>query len=114
MAVLNWNGWRVWIGITGAFGPEYAGRGYGKDDLRPMALAGGSDEVLRLFIDARRCGHIELANRLLIRCQTPSGPASALTELQRLRVAALRHAVNSLDAQALYSHFCFLWLIDPC
>ena len=78
-------------------------------DLRRMALAGASDDVLQSFVDARRRGDADLADRLLTLTQEPFGPAPALTPLQRLRVAALRPAVNSLDTHVLYSYVRILW-----
>ena len=80
-----------------------------EDELRRMAMAGASDDALQQFIAARRRRDTELANRLLTQFQTPSGPTHAPTPLQRLRVAALRPVVNSLEAQALYSYICILW-----
>ena len=80
-----------------------------EDELRRMAMAGASDDVLQQFITARRRGDTELANRLLTQFQTPSSPVPATTPLQRLRVAALRPVVNSLEAQALYSYIGILW-----
>lgn len=32
VALLNWNRWRVWIGMTGRIGPEYAGKRDNLDD----------------------------------------------------------------------------------
>lgn len=78
-------------------------------DLRRMALAGASDDSLQSFIDARRGGDIDLASTLLAMAQEAPAPPFALTPLQRLRVAALRPLVNSLDAQALYSYIRILW-----
>jgi hypothetical protein len=80
-------------------------------DLRRMALAGASDDVLQSFVDARRRGDTDLADRLLALTQDPFGPtpAPALTPLQRLRVAALRPVVNSLDTHVLYSYVRILW-----
>jgi hypothetical protein len=80
-----------------------------EDDLRRMALAGATDEELQSFIDARRRGNTELANRLLsLRHEAPAHPA-ALTPLQRLRVASLRPVVNALHAHALYAYIGVLW-----
>lgn len=80
-----------------------------EDDLRRMALAGASDDQLRCFVDARRRGDIGLADRLMSLAQkTPADPV-ALTPLQRLRVAALRPLVNSLEAHALYAYIGILW-----
>ena len=87
------------------------GRGSFEDELRRMALAGASDEELQEFINARRCGNVEHANRMLVQFQTPAPPSPALTPLERLRVAALRPVVNRLDAQALYAYICILWPI---
>lgn len=80
-----------------------------EDDLRRMALAGATDEELQFFIDARRRGDTGLANRLITLAHEARAHPVVLTHLQRLRVAALRPVVNSLDAHALYSYIRILW-----
>ncbi|MBS0304129.1 MAG: hypothetical protein JSR43_01930 [Proteobacteria bacterium] len=80
------------------------------DEVRRLALAGVSDGVLQAFIDARRRGDTELAASLLSLAAHRSPPtAPAMTALERLRVAALRPVVNSLDAHALYAYVSILW-----
>ena len=80
-----------------------------EDDLRRMALAGATDEELQLFIDARRRGDTGLANRLMSLAQEAPAHPVALTHLQRLRVAALKPVVNSLEAHSLYAYIGILW-----
>lgn len=80
-----------------------------ESDLRRMALSGASDDSLRSFIDARRSGDIDLAKRLLsVAHDAPASPV-ALTPLERLRVAALKPLVNTLDAHMLYSYIRIVW-----
>ena len=80
-----------------------------EDDLRRMALSGAADEELQSYIDARRRGDTEFANRLLsLTHEAPAHPA-ALTPLQRLRVASLRPVVNALHAHDLYAYIRVLW-----
>lgn len=74
-----------------------------------MAMAGAPDAVLQSFIDARRRGDADLATRLLSQYPEPKGPAASLSVVERLRVAALRPVVNSLDAHALYAYVSILW-----
>lgn len=79
------------------------------DELRRMAMAGAPDAVLQSFIDARRRGDADLATRLLSQYPQPNGPAESLSGVERLRVAALRPVVNSLDTQTLYAYVSILW-----
>lgn len=80
------------------------------DDVRRLALAGVSDGVLQAFIDARRLGDTELAASLLRLAAHRFLPtAPAMTALERLRLAALRPVVNSLDAHTLYAYVSILW-----
>lgn len=74
-----------------------------------MAMAGAPDAVLQSFIDARRRGDADLATRLLSQYPEPKGPAASLSAVERLRVAALRPVVNSLDPHALYAYVSILW-----
>lgn len=80
-----------------------------EDDLRRMALAGATDDQLQCFVDARRRGDSGLADRLMSLAQESRADPVALTPLQRLRVAALRPLVNSLEAHALYFYIGILW-----
>jgi hypothetical protein len=80
-----------------------------EDDLRRMALAGATDDELQSFVDARRRGDTELVDRLMSLAHVAPADPVALTPLQRLRVAALRPLVNSLDAHALYAYIGVLW-----
>ena len=80
------------------------------EDVRRLALAGVSDEVLQAFIDARRRGDTELAARLLsLAAHRSHSTAPAMTAMERLRVAALRPVVNSLDPPTLYAYVGILW-----
>jgi hypothetical protein len=74
-----------------------------------MAMAGAPDAVLQSFVDARRRGDADLATRLLSQYLEPKGPAAPLSAVEKLRVAALRPVVNSLDAHALYAYVSILW-----
>ena len=84
-------------------------KGSVEDELRRMALAGASDEALQSFIEARRSGDAGLADRLLSQYQMAQTPSPCLTAVQRLRVAALRPVVNSLDAHTLYAFVGIIW-----
>lgn len=72
-------------------------------------MAGAPDEVLQSFIGARRSGNADLAARLLSQYQRAQAPSPCLTAVQRLRVAALRPVVNSLDAHTLYAFVGIIW-----
>jgi hypothetical protein len=74
-----------------------------------MAMAGAPDAVLQSFIDARRRGDADLATRLISLYPEPKEPAASLSPVERLRVAALRPVVNSLDPHALYAYVSILW-----
>ena len=82
------------------------------NDVRRMALAGASDEVLQAFIDCRRRGDTDHAERVLNQSQQQSRPPRpALTPVEKLRVASLRQVVNAVDSSTLYSFIGIIWPI---
>ena len=82
------------------------------NDVRRMALAGASDKVLQAFIDCRRRGDTDYAERILNQTQQQSRPPRpALTPVEKLRVASLRQVVNAVDSSTLYSFIGIIWPI---
>ena len=80
------------------------------NDVRRMALAGASDDVLQAFIDCRRRGDTDHAERILNQSQQQNRALRpALTPLEKLRVAALRPVVNAVDSSTLYSYVGLIW-----
>jgi hypothetical protein len=81
-------------------------------DVRRMALAGASDDVLQAFIDSRRRGNTDHAESLLKQAQQQSRqPRPALTPVEKLFAAALRPVVNSVDSSTLHSYIVIIWPI---
>jgi hypothetical protein len=82
------------------------------NEVRRMAMAGVSDDVLREFIDARRRGDTDHAECMLKQAQQQSRPPRpALTPVEKLRVAALRPVANAVDSSTLYSYIGIIWPI---
>ena len=89
------------------------------ESLRGLAAAGADDEELGQFIQARKVGDSDLANRIL-RTQRPPTMARGVSDLggsfdgvlNQLRVAALKPVVNKMDARVLHLYVQYMWHVS--